>query len=472
MMSLIRRMMLSVMILPMISVTAWSQSVDDVAEGFQTGLTRHAGSATATPLRLAIWSGPEKAMPVAASVIYRLEADLQNAFLKLKPAPEILARAELSALIDNLSATGALDDTVGDPVGELLSKVRAVDALVIGDYRLDGLTLIARYRLVSLSGQVLAVSGELRQTLIPADLQVEPGSMALGVALDELSDSVAGTLSDIRKLQMGVVRLGGNDGMSRFGEYVRKALTSRLLAGNEDRVGAVPLQIINPSKVGVATDVPLLSGDYWVRGAGVSLVITVTRGDEVTGSFLRHIRTDSLGGLRLLPDEGFDVLTVTDDLGPPTITLSVPGDLTVLQVGDPLVFDVRLSRAGYLWCFYVQSDGLVRQVIPNPGLLSRRADSWLESGTDRRLPVPERDGFRLVAAPPGGPELLKCLVTDRDVRRELPEEMQGQSLDPLPPGLQGQLVGIFRSLPNLRIAEDSLFVTVVDPSGEGATSVR
>jgi hypothetical protein len=196
------------------------------------------------------------------------------------------------------------------------------------------------------------------------------------------------------------------------------------------------------------------------------------RENEVLGVFQRQIRMDSLGGLRLVPDENFDLLTMTDDVGPPTIGLSIPGGLAVLQVGDPLMFDVRLSRAGYLWCFYIQADGLVRQVVPNPGLLNRRGDSWLDSGTDRRLPVPERDGFRLVVAPPGGPELLKCLVTDRDVRRELPQEMQGLSLDPLPPGLNGRIVEIFRSLPNLRIAEDSLFITVVDPSGEGATSVR
>ncbi|MEQ9198841.1 MAG: DUF4384 domain-containing protein, partial [Rhodospirillales bacterium] len=126
----------------------------------------------------------------------------------------------------------------------------------------------------------------------------------------------------------------------------------------------------------------------------------------------------------------------------------------------------------YLWCFYVQADGVVRQIIPNPGLLDRRGDSWIEDGAARRLPVPQRDGFRLVASPPGGPELLKCLVTDRDVRRELPQEMQGLTLDPLPQGLSSRIVEIFRSLPNLRIAEDSLFVTVVDPSGEGATSGR
>ena len=151
---LIRSLILSLIILSMVSVAARAQNVDDVAESFQAGLSRLVGEVPDRPARLALWSGPEKGMPVAATVIYGFEADLQKALLNLKPAPEILARSELSALIGNLSATGALDDPTGDPVGELLSKVRDVDALVIGDYRLDDLTLIARYRLVSLSGQV------------------------------------------------------------------------------------------------------------------------------------------------------------------------------------------------------------------------------------------------------------------------------------------------------------------------------
>ena len=469
---LIRSLILSLIILSMISVAARAQNVDDVAESFQAGLTRLVGEVPDRPARLALWSGPEKGMPVAASVIYGFEADLQKALLNLKPAPEILARSELSALIGNFSATGALDDPTGDPVGELLSKVRDVDALVIGDYRLDDLTLIARYRLVSLSGQVLAVSGGVQHALTPADLQAEPGAVALDVAVDDLSNAIVEALADTRELQMGVVRLAGNGGISPFGEYIRKALTGRLLARNENMIGAAPLQIINQGAKVTAADIPVVSGDYWLRGTTVSLIITVMRENEVLGVFQRQIRMDSLGGLRLVPDENFDLLTMTDDVGPPTIGLSMPGGLAVLKVGDPLMFDVRLSRAGYLWCYYIQADGLVRQVVPNPGLLNRRGDSWLDSGTDRRLPVPERDGFRLVAAPPGGPELLKCLVTDRDVRRELPQEMQALSLDPLPPGLNGRIVEIFRSLPNLRIAEDSLFITVVDPSSEGATSVR
>ena len=91
---LIRSLILSLIILSMVSVAARAQNVDDVAESFQAGLSRLVGEVPDRPARLALWSGPEKGMPVAASVIYGFEADLQKALLNLKPAPEILARSE------------------------------------------------------------------------------------------------------------------------------------------------------------------------------------------------------------------------------------------------------------------------------------------------------------------------------------------------------------------------------------------
>ncbi len=423
-------------------------------------------SATAgRPARIALFSDGAGDLPVRSGLVDGIEGAMQATLLALDNPPRIVARRELAALIADLQATGALDrpagDPVADPVADLLARARDIDALAVGRYGLAGGRLNVRFRLVTRTGRILAVTPQMSIDLAPEDITPHQDALPLARAIAEIAAGLReASAGEAAVLADAVLR--GDGGAAEFGHYVRRALIGALLDRTEGAIGGVRPAIIDGGADAGASRVRF-RGRFWDLGGTVALSVDLLRDGRIVASWLRHVRGDSIGALALAPEAGLVGLAATDRLGPNPLHLTPTRGGTVFRIGEAFSLDVRLAEGGYLWCFYRQSDGKVRQVLPNPGLLKRRGSNWIAAGIVRRLPDPARDGYRLMVSHPAGTEFLKCLATDRDVRAELPEAMRGESLEPLPVGLGGRIVDIFRGLPDTSISEASLFLTVVDP---------
>jgi hypothetical protein len=443
------------------SVSTAAEHVREAAAQIITGIQ---GSGVAGSFRIAVTGGAKGELPVSVDVVSEMEAELVAALRSLAPDLTVMSRRELPELIDDLADTGALDGSVGDPIADLMASSRRIDALVIGRYRLDNGEVQARYRLVSMKGEILAVATVITRPVRPADFASAFDAEALETALDGLAMKIADALGDERRIVADMILRGDDGAATSFGSYVRSSLISRLQAINETMVGGEPLVVLSDD--GDPEDVFRVDGRFWDLGSAVALSLTLRHGNEVIASWMRHLRPDSLGNLALdLPDR-IAGLIESDSIGPVSLSLRWSSGLSTVTVGQPVSVDVTLSRGGYLWCFYLQSDGQMLQLYPNPAHHMRTSDNWIEGGKTRRLPDPGLDRFRLVASKPAGTELLKCIVTDRVLGGELPEALQGRSIEPLPDGLQGRLVDIFRSFSGVAVSEDSLFLTVVEPGAD------
>lgn len=443
------------------SVSTAAEHVREAAAQIITGIQSRGDIGS---FRIAVTGGAKGELPVSVDVVSQMEAELVAALRALAPGLTVMSRRELPELIRDLADTGALENPVGDPIADLMAHSRRVDGLLVGRYRLEGGEVQARYRLVSMKGEILAVATVVTRPVRSADFASAFDAEALETALDGLAMKIADAIGDERRIVADMILRGDDGAATSFGSYVRSSLISRLQGINETMVGGEPLVVLSDD--GDSDDVFRIDGRFWDLGSVVALSLTLRHGSEVTASWMRHLRPDSLGNLALdLPDR-LAGLIESDRIGPVALSLRWSSGLSTVTVGQPVSVDVTLSRGGYLWCFYLQSDGRMLQLYPNPAHHLRNSDNWIEGGSTRRLPDPGVDKFRLVASEPVGTELLKCIVTDRVLGGELPEALQGRSVELLPDGLQGRLVDIFRSFPGVAVSEDSLFLTVVEPGAE------
>ena len=98
-----------------------------------------------------------------------------------------------------------------------------------------------------------------------------------------------------------------------------------------------------------------------------------------------------------------------------------------LQVGDKLMLLINLSRSGYLYCYYQDSDGVVAQVYPNRFQLDRYIKS------NQILMVPDAtntNSFTIALENANADEKFMCVATEIDIET-LPVPLQEGDLVPL-----------------------------------------
>jgi hypothetical protein len=121
---------------------------------------------------------------------------------------------------------------------------------------------------------------------------------------------------------------------------------------------------------------------------------------------------------------------------------------------------IRLDRDAWIYCFYRQVDGKTIQILPNPEFWKRYREPRLKGGIPHTIPGEALFPFEFQFVLPAGTELVKCFAVSRDVTAELPPELRGRSLDPLPREVGRSLSSLFRRLPDAAVSEASFVVTV------------
>ena len=152
----------------------------------------------------------------------------------------------------------------------------------------------------------------------------------------------------------------------------------------------------------------------------------------------------------------------TELLGPFAFHLTTNrGEDPAYSIGEYLNLLIRLDRDAWVYCFYQQSDASLMQIFPNPQMISQ--EPRLAGGVLHTIPGETIFPFKLRLTEPAGYEALRCFATSRNVTAELPKYLQGKSLGALPPGTEHRLAGVFSDLPDVKVSEKQLVITVTSP---------
>ncbi len=116
----------------------------------------------------------------------------------------------------------------------------------------------------------------------------------------------------------------------------------------------------------------------------------------------------------------FATLSVTAALAEPArveLSLGVePGDRSSYFDGESIFFHLSLEREGYVYFFYLDTEGNLLQLLPN----AEMSNHWYPRGN--RMPFPAlEEPIDYVIVPPFGEELIRVFVSDNP-RIEMPGE--------------------------------------------------
>ncbi|MEQ9327284.1 MAG: hypothetical protein RJQ21_08305, partial [Rhodospirillales bacterium] len=243
---------------------------DAAARTLGRGLAAFAATA-GRPARIALFSDGAEDLPVRRGLVDGIEGAMQATLLALDSPPRIVARRELTALIADLQATGALDRPAGDPVADLMARARDIDALAVGRYGLAGGRLNVRFRLVTRTGRILAVTPEMSIDLAQEDIAPHQDAMPLARAITEIAAGLReASAGETAVLADAVLR--GDGGAAAFGHYVRRALIGALLDRTEGAIGGVRPAIVDGGADAGASRVRF-QGRFWDLGGTVALSV-------------------------------------------------------------------------------------------------------------------------------------------------------------------------------------------------------
>lgn len=426
-------------------------------------------------LRIAIWpfDGDEVPIPKPAADEFNdaLLAQLQQ---QAGGRYNFIARETLKVLIADMESVGGLDAAAGNPINALMNKAGNIHILITGKLRLDGARVVLTYKAVR-TDSVIAATTTPRSLPYAAPVVA---AMSLNQAVAAAARHFADQAGDIETLYIGGIRYGDSGAQPPFGRRLQGLISTALednIANSlsERRLKVAPLSAKVDLARGVKVDAKaladknmgggkgayILSGNYWELTHAVEVRLRLQNDAGQSVSWVGRVRIEDTQGSRLKPGGDLTGLRDNDRLGPFAFSLTTRrGRDPAYKVGEKLNLLIRLDREAWLYCFYRQSDASMIQIFPNPHM--RLVEPRLAGGVVHTLPGETTFPFDFKLTEPLGYELLKCFATSRNVTKELPKFLRGANLNPLPPGTEHRLPGIFRGLPDVAVSEESLVVTV------------
>lgn len=379
-----------------------------------------------------------------------------------------VTRTDIGALIREAERTGE----ARNPVAAILRSTKA-DIIVRGKAFPAENGVDVSYTAVDRDGGIIATSRRHRLTV---DGTGGGGrALTLDAAIAEAGKALASSANNLQSLANRGVRHAESRAESPFGRYLGEHVAdsvrqagSNMISGKVVRtVEAIPAAFGQRGvKVTGKTETPaattrglyLLEGSYWPLGKQVELRLSLRDDDGEQHAWTGRVLASSIdSALSLSPAGGDDgVFGGRDHLGPVRFDLdTAKGQDPVYRIGEKMVLRLRLDRDAFVHCYYRQADGNTLRIFPNTYHRSAR----IQAGNALELPSAAMP-FDFTLTPPAGIERIKCLALDRDALAELPPELGKKDLEPIPPALANTLSDIYRRLPNLKVTEASLIVTV------------
>jgi hypothetical protein len=432
---------------------------------------------------IGIWSFDADRIPVSSNVADRIYASALNTLVTNKPScADVLDGSAIREIAEHLKRTGAFREAGENPLLALEQANRAVSILILGDiFAQDGAVYVSFRAVERERGVVL---GQTKPWQLPEDYirsAAADAALSLDVALKRAANQLVARAGTMRVLVPLGVYFQDSDAQPPLARYILDGLlgaieteTTSLLSGSTLRVIAPELRLA--AKTGAITTIddfdPLvaatgkigesafeLTGRYWQVGEAIDLKITLRSQTNQMVSWQGRVRLAGLPDLAATP--------VSNTLGTQgesafLLQMTSPrGAAPYYRPGEALTVFLRSDRDAWLSCFYVDAAGAVMMVLPNPFQSDRSAESRIAADVLRALPDARRDPFEFrFTANTYGEEALRCFATTGDPGPYLPEPLKSGGFTPLTADLARRLGALFRSLPDMLVAEALLTVTV------------
>ncbi len=434
-------------------------------------------------LRIAVWPFRKDRIPIAPDVAGEITDALLNELLRQSGSRyQFVARTALRSIIADMQETGALGDK-SDPIAALMTSAQNIDILIEGKMKLEEHLLALYFKAIRVDGTIMAVSKKRHIRLTRRETSATRPSMNLDQAVTAAAKHFVDQAPELEEVHLGGIRYQKTGYQPEFARYAEQRVADALarkfdsvLTGRRLKVkrldaatarsrglrgiGVVerPVDGDPPSKI---PGVMLLDGNYWLFADAIDLRLVLRDTHGASVSWSGRIRRDV--GLKLRPPRDVGGLQPGNGLGPIGFNLSSDrGDDPAYRIGEKLNLNFKVEQDAWVYCFYSQADGKVIQIFPNPRFWQHLSAPKLAGGVVHTVPGKETFPFDLKLTEPTGLELIKCFAAARDITAELPKALQGRSLEPLADDLVGDLSLIFRSLPDAKISEASITVTVTD----------
>jgi hypothetical protein len=428
------------------------------------------------PRTIAIIPFLDRDIPVLPTVGRLFNNHLRSALIdKAGERFEFVAREELEHLIRDLVDTGELDPADSGALNIILKNVSA-DLRLIGSIERIGGSLSVTYKALDTKGHVLA-NATPQELPWSSDYIEDHDAVPLSTALAEGARVLADKAHDMKELRLGGVRFQNTGWQTQFSDYFEVGLSDNLrnefenpLSNKKLRVTRIGLSsedmdnmrggagdfssgLFNPPE-GTYT----LTGEYWVHPGIVEIRINLTGKDGALGWTGYVDKTSVPNTIRLRPDGDFGDWQEYDGLGPIRFELSSDkGPDPSYEVDEHLNLAIRTDRNVWLYCYYLQQDGAVFQIFPNP----KHKDPRISGGPWHTIPG-KTEGlgydFILQILPPIKPELVKCFAVGEDISSRLPPEFDQDKWGPLPDNMKYDLPSLFRRMGDVVMTEASLVI--------------
>ena len=391
---------------------------------------------------------------------------------------KVMSRDSLAALINDMADTGRIQAIDGDAITALLASAQ-VDVLIVGRIERIGEQLTLSYEAVNANSETLAQAAPRR---LPWRQQYGRNLDAhlFDTAVAEAARRLAENAPDLRILRLGGIRFETSGEMTDFSRYVEdglsvafKAQYANLVTGRKISVKRVKLSraqldamrgVAAPGKnlrdenLGAEQGTYTLTGTYWIQGPVIELHLSLTAPGGNSIGWKGGVFESDLGTNALRPDGNFGTWRRKDGIGPINFTLTTSnGRDPVYRVGEKMNLLVQADRDIWLRCYYLQQDGMVFQIFPNPF----QQETKIAGGQPHTIPG-QRFPFDFDILPPAGKELVKCFALGSDVSKQLPPEFNQDEFAPLPDDMKHELPGLFRGIQGVAMTEQSTVINVVE----------
>ncbi len=451
-----------------------SAALDAVMELHAKDLSDQLASAGGKARKIAIWPyAPDERLPISHDRARFLNDRLEHALQSLsKGKLDFRGRRELRTVIRELAESG---EGLDDPIAVVRAHA-AADILIIGRISIIGERLMSNFKAVALrdgrTGSILATSRTRELPLAPGGQRVE-----LAQFVAHAATALAAGTPDLAELHQAGIQFQDSGQQPPFGGYMERMLSAEIVETfrrngrriivkraelSRQRLGdmrgePVDSKKLKPKNFDPRAGVYVLSGTYWDMGGGVDLEVRLSDARGAPVSYRGGIVKSSIGpGLALRPDTDLAFLRKNTLRGPVRLELtSARGKDPVYRVDEKLDLLIRVSRAAWLYCFYLQSSGELLKIYPNgfakPAAL---AAGRLHTIPGRIFP------FEFTLTEPAGVDLVKCFASPRDVINDLPAPLRSPEVTPLPTGTAQRLRDVFARVGGAQISEASLVITV------------
>ena len=173
-----------------------------------------------TRMRIAVAPFEQDDIKIAKAVADDFNAALFAALIKQGAGRfDIMARAHLKALIDDMQQTGAWEAAAGNPINALLQNAGKVDVLIRGRIRSSGQLAILTYTAIAMDGRVLSQTLPHTFQLNPQDAKVTRATIALDQAIKAAARDLVDNTRGLDEILLGGIRFEDTGAQPQFGRY-------------------------------------------------------------------------------------------------------------------------------------------------------------------------------------------------------------------------------------------------------------